>query len=252
MQLASCSHDTTVKLWDLLDDGNMYKTLSEWTHVINAVKWSPDETLLCAVGPYGLVVLFDTTTWTELLKLGEHQHSVVDCAFSSDSALLVTASYDTRVLLWSTITGEIIKEFAHKIPKPLTIYAGGDNGAFVRSIVITKNNQLLITACDDNKVRWFPLALNSSSKMIFERTETNVLCVTTTSNGQTMAVGNRNSQVHLLSTLSTSLTNQPPLLKYLCRLIINSHCGLKRKYILDLPLSQNLINYLLYKDIKMK
>jgi len=252
MQLASCSHDTTIKLWDLLDDGNMYKTLSEWTHVINAVKWSPDETLLCAVGPYGLVVLFDTTTWTELLKLVEHQHSVVDCAFSSDSTLLVTASYDTRVLLWSTITGEIIKEFAHKIPKPLTIYAGGDNGSFVRSVVITKNNQFLITACDDNKVRWFPLALNASSKMIFERTETNVLCVAITSDGQTMAVSNRNGQVHLLSTLSTLLTRRPSLLKYLCRLTINIHCGFNRNNILDLPLSQHLVNYLLYKDIKMK
>ena len=62
----------------------MYKTLNTWTHVINAVKWSPDETLLCAVGPHELVVLFDTTTWTELLKLDGHLHSVVDCAFSSD------------------------------------------------------------------------------------------------------------------------------------------------------------------------
>lgn len=65
------------------------------------------------------------------------------------SALLVTASYDTRVFVWSTITGEIIKTYEHKIPKPLTIYAGGDNGAFVRSVVITKSNQFLITACDD-------------------------------------------------------------------------------------------------------
>jgi len=53
------------------------------------------------------------------------------------------------VILWSTITGEIIKEFAHKIPMPLKIYAGGDNGAFVRSVVITKYNHILITACDD-------------------------------------------------------------------------------------------------------
>ncbi len=65
------------------------------------------------------------------------------------SALLATASYDTCVILWSTVTGEIIKEYAHKIPKLLKIYAGGDNGAFVRSVVITKNNQFIITACDD-------------------------------------------------------------------------------------------------------
>lgn len=101
MQLASCSHDTTIKLWDLLDDGkrfrflnnnlnlffilgNMYKTLNKWTHVINTVKWSPNESLLCAVGPYELVVLFDTITWEEIFKFEGHLHSVADCAFSSD------------------------------------------------------------------------------------------------------------------------------------------------------------------------
>lgn len=65
------------------------------------------------------------------------------------SALLATASYDTRVLLWSTSTGELLREFAHKIPAPLNIFAGGDNGAFVRSVVFTKFDQYLISACDD-------------------------------------------------------------------------------------------------------
>jgi hypothetical protein len=88
--------------------------------------------------------------------------------------------------------------------------------------------------------------------MFFEQPENNVLCVATTSDGQTMAISNRNGEVHLLSTLSTLLTNQPPLLKYFCRLTINSNCGLKRKDILNLTLSQHLINYLLYRDIKMK
>ncbi len=65
------------------------------------------------------------------------------------SALLATASYDTRVLLWSTITGELLKEFIHKIPIPSRIYAGGDNGSFVRSVVFTKYDHYLITICDD-------------------------------------------------------------------------------------------------------
>jgi WD40 repeat protein len=65
------------------------------------------------------------------------------------SALLATASFDTRVLLWSTITGELLKEFLHKTPPLSKIYAGGDNGSFVRSIVFSKYNHYLITTCDD-------------------------------------------------------------------------------------------------------
>jgi hypothetical protein len=67
-----------------------------------------------------------------------------------------------------------------------------------------------------------------------------------------MAVGTRTGEVHLWSTLSTRLTSEPPLLKNFCRNIINSHCGIKRKEIFNLPISKTLINYLLYRDIKTK
>jgi hypothetical protein len=62
--------------------GNMYKTLNQWIHVISTVKWSPDERLLCAVGP--LVVLYETINWNEMFKFDGHEHNVVDCTFSSD------------------------------------------------------------------------------------------------------------------------------------------------------------------------
>ena len=101
-------------------------------------------------------------------------------------------------------------------------------------------------------MRWFPLALNGSSRAVFERTESNVLCVAITSDGRTMAVSNRNGTVHILSTLSTVSTSQPSSLKYLCRLTINGSCGIGGKGILNLPISRQLINYLLYRDIKMK
>jgi len=65
------------------------------------------------------------------------------------SALLATASFDTRVLLWSTATGELLKQFAHQIPLPSKVYAGGDNGSFVRSLAFTKFDQFLTTTCDD-------------------------------------------------------------------------------------------------------
>ena len=78
------SHNETTTKNPSLVSGNMYMTLKESTHVINAVKWSPDETLLCAVGPFELVMLYDTTTWEPLFKFDGHLHSVVDCAFSSD------------------------------------------------------------------------------------------------------------------------------------------------------------------------
>ena len=100
-----------------------------------------------------------------------------------------------------------------------------------------------------SKIRWFPLVSNRSSNTIFEQKENNVLYVAVTPDGQTMAVSNRNGQVHLFSTLSTLLTSQPSSLKCLCRLAINTNCGSKRQDILNLPISHKLINYLLYRNI---
>ena len=60
----------------------MYKTLNDWRDVISTVKWSPDETLLCAVGPF--VLLYETMNWKEIFKFDRHEHTVVDCTFSSD------------------------------------------------------------------------------------------------------------------------------------------------------------------------
>ena len=60
----------------------MYKTLSQSTYFISAVKWSPDERLLCAVGP--VVLLYESLNWEKLFQLNGHEHTVVDCTFSSD------------------------------------------------------------------------------------------------------------------------------------------------------------------------
>ena len=78
------------------------------------------------------------------------------------SALVATACYDTRVLLWSTITGELIRELLHQFPRPLAIYAGGENDSFVRSVLFTRFDQHLISACDDQYVRTLPVLTNAS------------------------------------------------------------------------------------------
>ncbi len=50
MRLASASRDGTIKMWDLADDGNMYKTLKGDSKWLYACAWSPDAKLLASVG----------------------------------------------------------------------------------------------------------------------------------------------------------------------------------------------------------
>lgn len=55
------------------------------------------------------VFLWSMRSYTLIRKLEGHQSSVVSCDFSPDSALLVTASYDTSVIMWDPYTGERLR-----------------------------------------------------------------------------------------------------------------------------------------------
>ena len=94
-------------------------------------------------------------------------------------------------------------------------------------------------------VRWFPVKSPYRTDSIHRQTQNNALCVSTTTDGKTMAIGTRTGQVHLWS---MSATCQLPSLKSFCRILINHQYS----NIVNIPISKHLINYLLYKDIQVK
>lgn len=66
-------------------------------------------------------LLWSMRSYTLIRRLEGHQSSVVSCDFSPDSALLVTASYDTCVIMWDPYTGEQLRTLRYG--------AGGKKGA---------------------------------------------------------------------------------------------------------------------------
>jgi WD repeat/SOCS box-containing protein 1 len=55
--------------------------------------------------------LWDTETYKIKHILKGHMNEVVNCEFSSDGALLATASYDTKIFIWNPYTGLLMKQF---------------------------------------------------------------------------------------------------------------------------------------------
>jgi WD repeat and SOCS box-containing protein 1 len=110
-QLASASKDCTIKLWDMFDDGNMYRTLSQHSSCVNSCDWSPSAPLLCSVGTNREVYVWSTSGYTVRHALRGHMHDVVSCEFSCDGGLLATASFDTRIAIWDPYTGELLRSF---------------------------------------------------------------------------------------------------------------------------------------------
>lgn len=56
------------------------------------------------------VFLWNMDKYTLIRKLEGHHNDVVSCEFSPDGALLATASYDTRVILWDPHMGTVLLE----------------------------------------------------------------------------------------------------------------------------------------------
>ena len=93
------------KIWDLRDDGNMFKTLKGHSLEVFWCCWSPNARLLASAGGGKSVLIWNMENYTLARTLAGHQHNVGCCEFSPDGAVLASASWDTRVILWDPYTG---------------------------------------------------------------------------------------------------------------------------------------------------
>lgn len=61
------------------------------------------------------VFLWNMDKYTLIRKLEGHHNDVVSCEFSPDGALLATASYDTRVIVWDHQKATILLELGYEL-----------------------------------------------------------------------------------------------------------------------------------------
>ncbi|XP_046390734.1 WD repeat and SOCS box-containing protein 1-like isoform X2 [Ischnura elegans] len=159
LRLASASMDKTLKLWDLEDDGNMFKTLTgKHQGVVLGCCWSPDASMLASVcQPKEAIIWNANDNYKVQCRLEGHQNTVVAAQFTPDSALLATASFDSRVILWDTHTGKVVRILFHLHPPPRPIFASGANGAWVHGVSFSRDGNYLATVADDGFVRFWNL-----------------------------------------------------------------------------------------------
>ncbi|KAK6190759.1 hypothetical protein SNE40_002553 [Patella caerulea] len=240
--LVSASHDGTLKLWDLNDDGNMYQTLRPHSKRLHGCRWSPDRKYIACVGDFKCAVLWKTDEKKIVRKFQGHYNTVMSCEFSPDGALLATASYDTRVILWDCDTGEVIRELGHMLPAPRPIYAGGANDHFVRNLSFSCDGRHVASVCDDGFIRVWNLAEEGDPCRIGVSVNSNALCCSFSPDGRALAVGNREGVVEILS-----CPRKIESLQHLCRLTTRRHLPTTKIDHLHLPL--RLKEFLKYKHI---
>ncbi|XP_076340067.1 WD repeat and SOCS box-containing protein 1-like isoform X2 [Tachypleus tridentatus] len=239
--LASVSQDTTIKFWDLNDDGNMFKTLKMNGKAVYSCAWSPDSQIITTVGMCTSVYVWDTSTFILKLRLTGHKHHVVACEFSPDSCLIATASWDTQVFLWDAHTGKKLRCFGHLFPPPRLIYASGANGTWIRGLSFSPDGSHIATVADDGYMRFWDIL--SEDDPVAVGTVEEALCCTYSPSGRVLAVGTREGKV---SFWQAAMSVKPLL--YLCRLVIRRQTP--PETVENLLIPKRLTNYLLYRELE--
>lgn len=69
LQLCSASADSTLKLWNMYDDGNMYMTLHGHAASVRGCDWSPVANMICSVGANRDAFIWSTETYQIMHRL---------------------------------------------------------------------------------------------------------------------------------------------------------------------------------------
>lgn len=235
--LLSSSSDHTLKIWDIIDDGNMFKTIKT-SKPVTTCSWSPNGKLIASVGG-NVAHLWETKNFAHKISLEGHHQKIISCKFSSDNSLIVTASSDTRVILWQVQTGQILHTFGHYFPPPSLFSAPGKDGMWIRGLSFSQDGIHIATIAEDGYVRFWNILSNSEDPEVIGETD-DAFCCAYSPSGSVLAVGSSNG----IMTFWKTETQVRPLL-HLSRLVISDCLQLCHTDKLYLP--NRLKNYILYK-----
>lgn len=107
--LASASHDTTIRLWNVLAC-RQQAVLAADPYMIFAVAFSPDSSRLASCGGEGLPVhIWDVTGGDEIARFNAPgSDSFQSLAFTPNGSQLVACDLTGQVVLWDLVSGDLL------------------------------------------------------------------------------------------------------------------------------------------------
>jgi WD40 repeat protein len=99
-RLASCSHDFTVRVWEV--ESGACAVLRGHTDEVFAAAFHPDGTRLATAGRDRAICLWDLARGEEVARVPGHTSYVWSLAWSPDGKTLVSGSGDFTVRMWDT------------------------------------------------------------------------------------------------------------------------------------------------------
>lgn len=156
-RLASGNRDTTVQLWDTVNNTEPI-TLHKHTYEPTVLVFSPDGKILASAGADKIVQLSDTTTGKPFATLAAHFSSIDVLAFSPDGTTLASGSSDGTIRFWNTATGDPLQ---HRISGHLS---------WMRGAAFYKNTSTIASVADNGIITLWDLNTSQKTTLQTKRT----------------------------------------------------------------------------------
>ncbi len=117
--LVTCSHDGTVRLWDVAS-GKEVRRFTGHTGPTFGAAFSPDGKYVLTSSEDETARLWDVKTGKEIRRFTGHTNDVNNVAFSPDGKYILTASFDYTARLWLTDIADTIQAVCAVLTRDLT------------------------------------------------------------------------------------------------------------------------------------
>ncbi|CAI4230754.1 unnamed protein product [Auanema sp. JU1783] len=167
--IASCSEDTTAKVW-LIPDRGLSRNLSEpavelcgHQKRVNTLAWHPTaNNILLTAGGENKLLMWNVGTGEALLEIAGHPDMIWSISFNYDGSQFVTTCKDKKIRILDSHTGDVLSEGV------------GHEGVKPQKAIFVRDGRILTTGFTKRSERLYALrdASNLSEPLVEEELDT--------------------------------------------------------------------------------
>jgi WD40 repeat protein len=150
--LAGANRDKTIALWNE-DDGALLHSLRGQDNAVNCVAFSPDGKTMANGSNDHTVKLWDIATGAVSRTLSGDESAVELVAFSPDGKLIASRSWDKQIRIWNLATGTLYRTLS-----------GHDS--WITSIAFSPNSKTLFSSSEDETIKVWDVATGAVNQTV--------------------------------------------------------------------------------------